>query len=132
MIVADTDVLIDYLAGQGAADRVELELERRALATTSVSRFELLSGARTERQREVVQDLMDGMPALPLDAAAADEAATVRRELEARGEGIGMADSLIAGIVRLHQGVLLTRNRRHFERVDGLQLAELDATGCSG
>jgi tRNA(fMet)-specific endonuclease VapC len=47
----------------------------------------------------------------------------VRRALELRGEPIGMADSLIAGIVLQHGGTLLTRNRRHFERVEGLRLA---------
>jgi predicted nucleic acid-binding protein len=36
-----------------------------------------------------------------------------------------MADSLIAGIVLAHHGVLLTRNRRHFERVPGLSLGRM-------
>jgi predicted nucleic acid-binding protein len=51
----------------------------------------------------------------------------VRRALDSRGEGIGMADSLIAGTVIRHRGTLLTRNRRHFERVDGLALANLES-----
>jgi predicted nucleic acid-binding protein len=38
-----------------------------------------------------------------------------------------MADSLIAGIVLLHGAKLLTRNRRHFERVPSLSLADLTA-----
>jgi predicted nucleic acid-binding protein len=42
--------------------------------------------------------------------------------LERDGVGIGMGDSLIAGIVLVHDGILLTRNRRHFERVPGLTL----------
>ena len=33
-----------------------------------------------------------------------------------------MADSLIAGIVRVRGAVLLTRNRKHFERVQNLRL----------
>lgn len=74
----------------------------------------------------VLGNLLKALPTLPLDAAAADEAAAVRRELESRGEGIGMADSLIAGIVRLHNRVLLTRNRQHFERVDRLALAMME------
>lgn len=123
MIVADTDVLIDFLNGAGLADRVALEVEAGALATTVVTRFELLSGAQTEKQRKVVDDLLSGLASLPLDRRAADEAAAVRRELEARGQGIGMADSLIAGIVRANHGILLTRNRRHFERVSGLTLS---------
>jgi predicted nucleic acid-binding protein len=40
-----------------------------------------------------------------------------------------MADSLIAGIVVAHSGVLLTRNRRHFERVPGLSLGRLGQVG---
>jgi predicted nucleic acid-binding protein len=39
-----------------------------------------------------------------------------------------MADSLIAGIVVVHHGVLLTRNRRHFERVSGLALGRMNRT----
>jgi predicted nucleic acid-binding protein len=35
-----------------------------------------------------------------------------------------MADSLIAGIVLAQAATLLTRNRRHFERVAGLKLAD--------
>ncbi len=36
-----------------------------------------------------------------------------------------MADSLIAGIVLTTGATLLTRNRRHFERVPDLRLATL-------
>jgi predicted nucleic acid-binding protein len=37
-----------------------------------------------------------------------------------------MADSLIAGIALARGGSLLTRSRRHFERVGGLRLADLN------
>jgi len=36
-----------------------------------------------------------------------------------------MGDSLIAGIVLAQRGVLLTRNRRHFERVPDLALGRI-------
>lgn len=126
MIVADTDVLIDFLEGRSpAAERVELELERGQLRTTVITRFELLAGARTPRQQRVVGELLAGLPCLPLDESGADAAAEIRRTLERDGAGIGMADSLIAGVVIVHRGVLLTRNRRHFERVPGLTLGRL-------
>jgi len=35
----------------------------------------------------------------------------------------GKNDSLIAGIVLHHGGTLLTRNRRHLERVEGLRVS---------
>jgi tRNA(fMet)-specific endonuclease VapC len=123
-IIADTDVLIDFLAGhEPPASRIALELERGGLKTTVVTRFELLAGATSARLIGNIRDLLDAVPALPLDSRAADRAAEVRRALEKRGTPIGMGDSLIAGIVLAAGGILLTRNVKHFERVDGLRLS---------
>lgn len=124
MIVADTDVLIDFLRGhEPMAGRIAFELERGWIATTAVTRFELKAGARGGAQQALVDTLLAALPVLPLDGEAADRAAEVRRHLEQQGAAIGMADSLIAGIVIRHGRVLLTRNRRHFERVPGLALS---------
>jgi predicted nucleic acid-binding protein len=123
MTIADTDVLIDYLAGKGEADAVERLLRRGALRTTVISRFELLSGARNPKQLSRLLQLLAAVPSFGLDDAAADAASEIRRSLERSGHPIGMADSLIAGIVVINGGALLTRNRRHFERVPGLSLA---------
>jgi len=125
-MVADSDVLIDFLSGHGpGADRVALELERGELFTTAVNRFELLAGARHPRQLKAVRVLLDAIETLSLDRAAADDAAAIRRALEDAGSPIGMGDSLIAGIVRSQRGVLVTRNKRHFGRVDGLKLSQM-------
>jgi tRNA(fMet)-specific endonuclease VapC len=123
MTIADTDVLIDFLTGHvPGASLVAAALEQGILQTTVVTQFELLAGARTARQEKALRQLLESVPALPLDSPAAERAAQVRRALETRGESIGMGDSLIAGIVLQNRGTLMTRNRRHFERVDGLQI----------
>ncbi len=123
MTIADTDVLIDYLAGKGEADAVERLLGRGALMTTVISRFELLSGAKSPKQVTRLVQLLAAVPSLALDDAATDAASEIRRSLDRSGNAIGMADSLIAGIVISNGGSLLTRNRRHFERIPGLALA---------
>jgi predicted nucleic acid-binding protein len=126
MTVADTDVLIDFLVGaEPAAARVAAELQRGTLCTTAISRFELLAGARSPRREAAIRELLAAVTTLPLDEEAADRAAEVRRLLERAGEPIGMADSLIAGITLARGAILLTRNRRHFERVRGLLLTDL-------
>ena len=90
MIVADTDVLIDYLHGSmPMASRVELELQSRTFATTAVSAFELWAGARSARQASAVELSLAAMTILPLDAESARRAAEVRRQLRAHGEDIG-------------------------------------------
>lgn len=122
--VADTDVLIDFLAGrEPSAGAVLKAREDGSLVTTSVTRFEILSGARDEEERAMCLKLLDALRTLPLDAKAADQAARVFRSLETAGQRIEPGDCLIAGIALHHGAHLLTRNRRHFERVKGLVLA---------
>lgn len=126
MTVADSDILIDALAGrEPAAARVRLGVEKGELATTTVSLFELLSGARAGRARKKVEKLLAALTILPFDEPAGRAAAEARRELEARGSPIGMADYLIAGICLSRRAPLLTRNRAHFEKVTGLRLGDL-------
>ena len=126
MIVVDSDVLIDALRGRDpSASRVLAGLAEGSLATTSVSAFELLSGARTAEQMQAVTDLLAGLAILPFDERAGRAAAACRRDLETRRQTIGMADFLIAGICLSRSAALLTRNRKHFARVPELLLAEL-------
>ena len=127
LTVADTDVLIDFLAGKGKpAGHVSREMGRGELVTTTIARFELLSGM-TPRSEKALKTMLEALPALPLDSAAADRAAEVRRTLERSGEPIGMGDSFIAGIVLAVGGQLLTRNTLHFARVKGLRLVALES-----
>ncbi|HKU40506.1 MAG TPA: type II toxin-antitoxin system VapC family toxin [Polyangiales bacterium] len=123
MIIADTDVLVDFLRGGGAAPRVELELSTGSLRTTVVAAFELWQCARTPRAEQDVKTLLEALEILPLDARAAELAGGVRRLLLARGADIGVADSLVAGICLRQEGTLLTGNREHFARVSGLRLS---------
>jgi tRNA(fMet)-specific endonuclease VapC len=123
MMIADSDMLIDFLRGREPGHgRIEIELRTDHLATTSVNAFELLSGARNSKEQAKVEVLLEALTILPVDARAADLAATVRRELEAEGQGIGMADYLIAGVCLAREGTLLTRNTGHFGRVRGLHV----------
>jgi tRNA(fMet)-specific endonuclease VapC len=123
MIIADTDVLIDFLRGRGVAARIAAELESRSVGTTAITAFEIRSGARTARQRSAVDALLEAMTILPFGPEEAQVAAEVRQQVESQGLPIGMADYMIAAICISNDGVLLTRNLKHFERVKGLRLA---------
>ncbi len=127
MIIADSDVLIDYLRSRDPSTvQVRALIRSGEICTTSVTRYEIMSGIGNERQAESARNLFADIPTLILDGESADRAAQVRRGLESKGLAIGMADSLIAGIALTTDLALLSRNRRHFERVDGLILAPSD------
>jgi len=126
VILADTDVLIDFLAGiEPIVRQASAYAAAERLQTTAITCFELLSGAREGRRGERVRKLVATLPVVPLDRKAAGQAAGVRQHLERAGETIGMADSLIAGIALANQLPLFTRNRKHFEKVPGLKLVNL-------
>jgi tRNA(fMet)-specific endonuclease VapC len=98
MMIADSDVLIDFLRGRGDwAGRIAIELESRSFGTTAITAFELRSGARTPRQVRGVEALLDAMTILPFGPEEAAAAAEVRLQVEAKGQPIGMADYMIAG-----------------------------------
>lgn len=129
MVVVDTDVLINALEGEREPDRARVAalLSRGELATTAVNLFELTAGRRTTVHRlELLQAVLGPVPVLSLTRGAADIAAAARRLLERRGEGIGVADYLIAAVCIANGFPLLTRNVDHFARVPGLDLAPLD------
>ncbi len=126
MIVADTDLLIDVLRGQQpAASRMSAAIAEGRLATTTVTSFELLGGAATTKESRLVGDLLDALVILPFDEAACRAAAACRRELEPRGRTVGTADYLIAGICISRSLPLVTRNRKHFERMPLLLLGDV-------
>ncbi len=126
MILVDTDVLIDALKGRDPArTRVADGLRQDGLATTTISAFELSSGARSDKQVQAIAALLAPMRVIPFDLDAAHAAADIRQKLEAAGEPIGMGDYLIAGVAVSRSLPLLTRNRKHFDRVPDLRLADL-------
>jgi predicted nucleic acid-binding protein len=126
MILADTDVLIDYLNGISPVfEQVVRSIETEQIATTVITIFELLSGADEGRRGKATNVVARSLPALPLDFAAAERAASIRRHLQRARKSIGMADSLIAGIALANDLPLLTRNRSHFERVPDLKLVDI-------
>src|SRR5262249_41801587 len=123
-ILADTDVLIDYLAGMGDLEKIAAHAASGQLFMTAITCYELLSGAGAGKKGDAVRRLVEFLEVLALDREGALRASQIRRKLEARGEAIGMADSLIAGIALAYDVPLWTRNHKHFGRVEKLKLAD--------
>lgn len=84
--------------------------------------YELYFGAFKSRRTRENLALLDtlGFEVLPFDVEDARVAAKIRSELEAVGRSIGPYDVLIAGQALARGLVLVTANRREFDRVAGL------------
>ena len=123
MILADSDVLIDFLRGMGPhVDRVARELAAGRLSTSATTVFELVSGARTAKQQRAVAALLAALLVHDVDREVAARAGRVFRDLRTVGSEIPMADCLLASVSLVSGTEFLTRNLKHFERVPDLTL----------
>ena len=116
------------MRGEGRVAERLATVSADRLAVPSVVAFELRYGllrigAGPRRSAELTQ-LLNALTPLAFDAAAAELAARLRADLEAHGESISSFDLLIAATALAHNAVLVTRNRREFERVALLQIED--------
>lgn len=117
----DTCVLIDHLTSRLPPD-ASAWLEQAVasgLASTSVIVYhELLYGARTEKARAAVEELLRAWSVLPVDREVARRAAEIRRDQAAQGRTLGMADCLIAATAELKGLKVATSNVKDFPSVE--------------
>jgi tRNA(fMet)-specific endonuclease VapC len=127
LVVADTDLLIDFLRGKGPGAPLvrELIVDHR-LRVTAITAFELRVGAAFLERRDDILRLVQSRT-FPLDPGSALRAGEVAATLRAAGQDIRMADCLQAGICLKFDLPFATRNRRHFTRVEGLRLLDFNA-----
>ena len=124
MKILDSDVCIEILRGN-----VKVIEKRRTVdddvATTWVTASELAYGARKSRDPEhnttLVTEFLATLPVVGLNLPAALEFGRRKTNLERAGMRIADADLLIAAIALAHGASLITGNRKHYERIEGLR-----------
>lgn len=129
-ICVDTDVLIDYLKGKDPGSRTYKEWRRKAsVGITAITAFELLLGSKRpgmkeQRQVEIKSLIAQQSFTLPFDISSAEKASEIESQLSRIGMRIDMRDLFIASICSGRDTPLLTRNKEHFSRVQGLRLLD--------
>lgn len=130
-ICVDTDVLIDFLRNKDPGSQAYEDWRKRAtVGITAVSAFELLQGARQsvnrEKRLEEARSLIQQQQfVLPLDASSAGKASEISAELMSSGKVIEIRDLFNAAICVSKMIPLLTRNKRHYQRVPNLKLIDV-------
>jgi tRNA(fMet)-specific endonuclease VapC len=133
MFVLDTDTVTLIEHGHETVNE-RLRLATREIVTTEITRIEILQGRFSSvlkaedggqlllaRERlEQAEARLQRVRILPVDAAAAAE---FDRLLGTKGlRRIGRGDLLIASICLATKATLVTRNRKDFQKVPGLQI----------
>ncbi len=126
LIIADTDVIIDFFANVPPFARYVSELiQKNKLAITSVSVFELYAGVIGKKRLKQVDIFVKSVLIFPLSLIEAAIAAKIFTELKVRGRLIGNQDILIAGICVANSLPLLTKNSAHFTPIKELVLVSV-------
>lgn len=121
MKLLDTCYLIDLLKGDPAAVKVAAGLDGAVM--TAVNVYELFFGIEfRSRDREArmieAESVIEWLDVLPLDFESGRSAARIMADPHKRGESVEAQDVFTA-VIGLRHGckTVLTRNRRHFEKV---------------
>ena len=125
LYLPDTNAISGYMRGnvetlvtrmQAAFMRDELRLSVFVLAERE---FGVIEGG-SAAQRRKLQSLEQLLTVEPFTREDARRYATIRHQLESRGQGIGPFDTLIAAQALRLGATVVTRNVREFGRVSGL------------
>jgi len=122
VILADSSAWIEFLRATGSDVHLRLRglVERRAeLATTEVVLMEVLTGARSDREREDLRRLLYGRcTLLPLEGPADYErAADLYRQCRRGGETIRTLTDCLIAVVAIRAGIVLLHRDGDFDAI---------------
>jgi tRNA(fMet)-specific endonuclease VapC len=125
----DSSVLIDIERGSFDLERLAPEVADTDIAISTLTASELLHGvhraskSRIRSQREAfVERLLEAWPVLPFDLTSARIHAKLWAELAAKGISIGAYDLMIGATAIANGLQLVTRDKRSFPKIPGLQV----------
>ncbi|MBS3098502.1 PIN domain-containing protein [Candidatus Woesearchaeota archaeon] len=128
MVCLDTSFLIDVLRGEKRVEEIENRLDKgtEPVKVASPAIMELIRGAvlsnNPETEKQKVHQLLSYLIVLNLDKESAIIAGNIEAELIKAGEKIDVEDIMIGAIAKKDNETLLTRNKKHFEKIKGLKI----------
>ncbi|HEX9914699.1 MAG TPA: type II toxin-antitoxin system VapC family toxin [Candidatus Bathyarchaeia archaeon] len=127
-MLADTSFIIDLMAGDDAAVEKAEEIEAKdiPLIVSAPTVFELYVGLSLSRkpdeEKSRIFAVLQSLPFLPLDYMSSQAGGRIYGDKRRSGSMIDPEDAMIAGIARVHGKKLLTRNLKHFQGIEGVNV----------
>lgn len=126
MICLDSSFLIDILNGKKEALKKLEEIKEEDTFTTSISEFEILTGAynknySNEKIKKIVS-LFNGISVHSFDSNASLRASIICSDLVKKGMEIEDKDCMIAGTALSNNCKTIITNDKHFKRINELKV----------
>ena len=125
-ICLDTQFLVDLLNNKKYAVDFISEAEGQSIIGVSIiTIFELFHGAylhKNIKQLALIEELCSRLNILNLSQEIVKESGKISAELVKSGKMIEFRDILIGVSAKVHDYCLKTKNVKHFNRIDGLEI----------
>lgn len=125
----DTDWIIDYLSGVEETIKKLSEFRARGIGISVISLAELYEGVYYSTDpaasEKGVKDFLEEIPVLGISEQICKLFGNERGRLRKKGKLIGDFDLMIAATCLNHDLILLSNNRKHYERVKDLQIISI-------
>ena len=126
MYVLDTDTCIYWLKGDSHIEQRIENAGKENIRVTIITACELYFGAYNSQKQQknlaALEELFKELEVIQTTSEVAQIFGNIKACLRSEGKIINDADILIASIVIANDGILVTNNTAHFERIPDLKL----------
>lgn len=125
IVLVDTSILIDYFRKTEKSNSVLVKLFNQGydFSISAVTEYEIYSGA-TQSQFSFWEEILKNTKVLAFDQLVVKVAVDANSKLKRKRKQIALADLFIASTAIAHNLPIATLNRKHFDRIDELQIVE--------
>lgn len=125
IVLVDTSILIDYFRKKDKEKSVLVTLVKQdySYCISSVTEYEIYRGALLG-QISFWDNLLQKVEVLSFDKTTSRVAVEINAELKRKRKQIEIPDLFIAATAIANNLPLATLNRKHFDRIDNLQLID--------
>jgi predicted nucleic acid-binding protein len=123
IICLDTSILIDYYRTKDKTKTLFYKLTNHysVFAVSAISEYELYIG-NSDEQNVFWDKFFMKIAVFPFDTESVKQSVSIYKQLKLKNKLIEIPDILIAGTVMKNNLLLATLNRKHFERIEGLNI----------
>jgi len=124
-IIVDTSVWIEYFNNHaGIAEELDRKLLACNIYIVGPIVTEILQGAKTNKDYQILEDSIDGLPFIETSLAEWKLVGEISFKLRRKGLTIPVTDCIIAAAAINHGASVMTYDR-HFKQIPGVKLEKI-------
>ena len=123
VVLLDTSILIDYFRKTEKSNSTWVKLYDQGydFSISVITEYEIYSGA-TPSQLDFWEKILKNTSVLAFDQSVVKVAVKTNNNLKSKRKQIDLADLFIASTAIAHNLPIATLNKKHFDRIEGLQI----------